>query len=247
MAENTHLIYGHHPVTEAVRAGQAVEKIFFQQGLRGEMEKEIRHLAKEHGIPLQVVPKEKLNKMVKGNHQGVAAFLALVGFLNLEDVLPWVYEQGETPLFMILDGITDVRNFGAICRSAEVAGVHAVIIGQSGSAPANEEAMKASAGALARIRLCRVRSLFSTVEWLQMSGIQVVATALSDRAVPLYQADLTQATAFLMGSEGEGVHPKLQKMSDVVVKIPQATDFDSFNVSVAAGIVLYEAMRQRAL
>ncbi|MCB0544512.1 MAG: RNA methyltransferase, partial [Saprospiraceae bacterium] len=150
-----------------------------------------------------------------------------------------------TPLLVLLDGVTDVRNFGAICRSAECTGAHAVVIAQSGAAPANEEAMKASAGALARIRLCRVRSLFSAVEWLQESGVQVVATALAERSVRLFDADLTLPTAILMGSEGEGVHPKLLKMADKVVKIPQATDFDSFNVSVAAGIVLYEASRQR--
>jgi 23S rRNA (guanosine2251-2'-O)-methyltransferase len=243
----SNLIYGHHPVVEAIRAGKAVEKVFFQQGERGELEKEIRHLTKAHNIPLQVVPREKLNKMTKGVHQGVVAYLALVTFQNIEEVLPWVYEQGETPLLLMLDGITDVRNFGAICRSAECAGVHAVIIPQSGSSPSNEEAMKASAGALARIRICRVRSLFSTLEFLQMSGVTVVATALSDRAIPLYKAELKGPTAILMGSEGDGVHPKLQKMSDVVVKIPQATDFDSYNVSVAAGIMLYEALRQRAL
>jgi 23S rRNA (guanosine2251-2'-O)-methyltransferase len=243
---DTHLIYGHHPVAEAIRAGKAVEKIYFQQGIRGEMEKEFRHLAKEHGIPLQVVPREKLNKMTKGAHQGVIAYLALVEFLSIEDVLPFVFEQGENPLFVLLDGITDVRNFGAICRSAECAGAHAVVVPQAGSAPANEEAMKASAGALARIRICRVRSLFSTVEYLQESGVQVVATALGERSRPLYEADLQGPTAILMGSEGEGVHPKLLRMADAVVKIPQATDFDSFNVSVATGIVLYEAMRQRA-
>lgn len=244
---DTHLIYGHHPVAEAIRAGKAVEKVYFQQGIRGEMEKEFRHLAKEHGIPLQVVPREKLNKMTKGAHQGVIAYLALVEFLSIEDVLPFVFEQGENPLFVLLDGITDVRNFGAICRSAECAGAHAVVVPQAGSAPANEEAMKASAGALARIRVCRVRSLFSTVEYLQESGVQVVATALGERSQALYKADLSGPTAILMGSEGEGVHPKLLRMADAVVKIPQATDFDSFNVSVAAGIVLYEAMRQRAL
>ena len=240
-------IYGHHPVTEAIRAGKPVEKVFFQQGERGEVEKEIRHLTKEYGIPLQVVPREKLNKMVKGQHQGVVAYLSLVQYLSLEDVVPFVFEQGEVPLLVLLDGVTDVRNFGAIARSAECAGAHAVVVPQSGSALANEEAMKASAGALARVRLCRVRSLFSTVEWLQQCGIQVVATALSERTVPVYQADFTLPTAILMGSEGEGVHPKLQKMSDAVVRIPQATDFDSFNVSVAAGIVLYEAMRQRGV
>jgi 23S rRNA (guanosine2251-2'-O)-methyltransferase len=243
---SSNIIYGHHPVVEAINAGKAVEKLFFQQGVRGELEKEIRHLAKAHNIPLQVVPKDKLNKMTKGAHQGVVAFLALVEFLSIEDVLPFVFEQGHNPLLVLLDSISDVRNFGAICRSAECAGVQAVVIAQSGSAPANEEAMKASAGALSRIRLCRVRSLFSTVEYLQQSGVQVVATALGERSKPLYEADLRGPTAILMGSEGEGVHPKLQKMSDAVVKIPQATDFDSFNVSVAAGIVLYEAMRQRA-
>lgn len=240
-------IYGHHPVVEAIRAGKPVEKVFFQQGERGELEKEIRHLTKEHGIPLQVVPREKLNKMVKGQHQGVVAYLSLVQYISLEDVVPFVFEQGEVPLLVLLDGVTDVRNFGAIARSAECAGAHAVVVPQSGSALANEEAMKASAGALARVRLCRVRSLFSAVEWLQQSGIQVVATALGDRTIPVCRADLTLPTAILMGSEGEGVHPKLQKMSDAVVRIPQATDFDSFNVSVAAGIVLYEAMRQRGV
>ncbi len=242
---DSNLIYGHHPVAEAIRAGKAVEKVYFQQGIRGEMEKEFRHLAKEHDIPLQVVPREKLNKMTKGAHQGVVAYLALVEFQSLENVLPFVFEQGQIPLLVVLDGVTDVRNFGAICRSAECAGAQAVVVPRSGSAPANEEAVKASAGAMARINVCRVRSLFSAVEMLQTSGIQVVATALGERSKPVFEADFTLPTAILMGSEGEGVHPKLLKMADAVVKIPQATDFDSFNVSVAAGIVLYEAMRQR--
>jgi len=243
----SNLIYGHHPVIEAIQAGKPVEKVFFQQGIRGEMEKEVRHLTKAHQIPLQVVPREKLDKMTKGNHQGVAAYLSVVEYHTVEDILPFVFEQGEIPLFLLLDNVTDVRNFGAICRSAECMGVQAVIVPQAGSAPANDEAMKASAGALARVRVCRVRSLFSTVEWLQQSGVQVVATALSDHSFPVYDIDFTVPTAILMGSEGEGLHPKLLKMSDKVVKIPQRTDFDSFNVSVATGIVLYEAIRQRAL
>jgi 23S rRNA (guanosine2251-2'-O)-methyltransferase len=241
----SNLIYGHHPVVEAIRAGKAVEKVFFQQGVRGENEKEIRHLTKAHDIPLQVVPKDKLDKMTRGAHQGVAAFMALVEFQSVEAILPFLYEQGETPLLLLLDSITDVRNFGAICRSAECMGVQAVIIPQAGSAPANEEAMKASAGALAKIRLCRVKSLFTTVEWLQQSGVQVVATALTNHSLPLYDVDFTVPTAILMGSEGDGLHPKFLKMADAVIKIPQATDFDSLNVSVATGIVLYEAVRQR--
>jgi 23S rRNA (guanosine2251-2'-O)-methyltransferase len=232
-------------VVEAIRAGKPVEKVFFQQGVRGELEKEIRHLTKEFNIPLQVVPKEKLNKLVKGAHQGIVAWLSIVNFLPVEDVVPWIYEQGETPLLLVLDGISDVRNFGAICRSAEVMGVHAVIIPQNGSAPANEEAMKASAGALAKIRLCRVKSIFSTVDYLKESGLQIVATALTERSIPVYEVDFTGPTAILMGSEGDGLHPKLIKMADQVTKIPQATDFDSLNVGVAAGICLYEALKQR--
>jgi 23S rRNA (guanosine2251-2'-O)-methyltransferase len=243
--EMSNLIYGHHPVVEAINAGLPVEKVLFQQGLRGELEKEIRHLTKAHDIPLQVVPVEKLNKLVRGNHQGVVAWTALVAFQNLEDVLPAILARGETPLLLLLDGITDVRNFGAICRSAECAGVHAVVIPQSGSAPANEDAMKASAGALARIRLCRVRSMYSTVEWLQQSDVQVVATALSDRSKPIFEVDFTGPTAILLGPEGEGLAPKLIRMSDAVARIPQATDFDSYNVSVAAGIAVYEVLRQR--
>ncbi len=215
----SNLIYGHHPVVEAINAGKPVEKVLFQQGLRGDLEKEIRHLTKAHDIPLQVVPIEKLNKLVRGNHQGVIAWTSIIEYLTLEDVLPAILERGETPLILLLDGITDVRNFGAICRSAECAGVHAVVVPQSGSAPANEDAMKASAGALARIRLCRVRSMYSTVEWLQQSDVQVVATAMSDKSVPLYDVDFSVPTAILLGPEGEGLPYKLIRMSDQVARI----------------------------
>lgn len=240
------LIYGHHPVVEAIQAGKNIEKVYFQQGVRGELEKEIRQITKEYDIPLQVVPKEKLNRMVRGQHQGVIAYISQVTYQSIEEVLPQLLESGEVPLLVLLDGVTDVRNFGAICRSAFCAGAHAVIVPQSGSALANEDAMKASAGALARVRLCRVRSIFSTVEYLQESGVQVVATALTPKSIPLFEADLKVPTAILMGAEGEGLHPKLIRMADAVVKIPQVSDFDSYNVSVSAGIVLYETLRQRS-
>ncbi|MEO0008380.1 MAG: hypothetical protein RJA20_2576 [Bacteroidota bacterium] len=239
------LIYGHHPVVEAINSGKPVEKVYFQQGIRGELEKEIRLLTRERDIPMQVVPKEKLNRMVRGQHQGVVAYLSLITWQSLEDVIPFVLESGEVPLIVLLDNITDVRNFGAICRTAYCAGAHAVVVPQSGSAPANEEAMKASAGALAHVRLCRVRSMFSAVELLQEAGIQVVGTGLSDRAIPVFKADLTVPTAILMGAEGEGLPHKLQKMSDVLVKVPQANQFDSYNVGVATGMILYETLRQR--
>ncbi|MDX2135987.1 MAG: 23S rRNA (guanosine(2251)-2'-O)-methyltransferase RlmB [Saprospiraceae bacterium] len=240
------LIYGHHPVVEAIQAGQAVDKVYFQQGLRGEVEKEIRHLTRDHGIPLQVVPRERLNKMTQGNHQGVVALLSLIAYQSAEELVPRLFEQGQTPLLVLLDGVTDVRNFGAICRTALCMGVHGVLVPQSGAASINEEAMKASAGALARIPVCRVRSLFTLVEWLQIAGVQVVATALHEKALPLPDIDLSGPTALLFGSEGQGVHPKLLKMADRVAIIPQATDFDSLNVGVAAGIALYEVLRQRA-
>jgi len=239
------LIYGHHPVVEAINSGKPVEKVYFQQGVRGELEKEIRLLTRERDIPMQVVPKEKLNRMVRGQHQGVVAYLSLITWQSLEDVIPFVFESGEVPLIVLLDNITDVRNFGAICRTAYCAGAHAVVVPQSGSAPANEEAMKASAGALAHVRLCRVRSMFSAVELLQEAGIQVVGTGLSDKAIPVFKADLTIPTAILMGAEGEGLPHKLQKMSDVLVKVPQANQFDSYNVGVATGMILYETLRQR--
>ena len=244
-------IYGHHPVLEAIQAGKPVEKVFFQQGIRGDFEKEVRHLCRDFSVPLQVVPKNRLDKITKfKNHQGIAAFLSVVLYQTIEDVLPLVYEKGETPLLLLLDRVTDVRNFGGIVRTAVCSGVHAVIIPQSEAAPANEDALRASAGALARAVICREKSLFKTVEYLQQSGVQVVATGLTDAAKPIYETDLKTPTAILMGAEGEGLHPKLLSMSDEVAIIPQgnAPDgevFDSFNVGVAAGICLYEAMRQR--
>jgi 23S rRNA (guanosine2251-2'-O)-methyltransferase len=247
MKEQNTLVYGHHPVVEAIEAGQAFEKVFIQQGMRGETEKTVRHLTKAHDIPMQVVPKERLNKMVKGNHQGVVGVLAVIRYHQLEEVLSELEAQAEVPLLLLLDGITDVRNFGAICRTAWCMGVQAVVVPQSGAALVNEEAMKAAAGALARLPVCRVRSLFSTVELLQQSDIQVVATDLGKRSKPLMEVDFTKPTALLMGSEGTGVHPKLVKMSDEVIIIPQGRPFDSLNVGVATGIVLYETRRQRII
>ncbi len=239
------LIYGHHPVVEALRAGQAIEKVFFQEGLRGEVEREIRHLTRALGIPLQVVPRERLNRMVRGSHQGVVAWLSAVRYWSWDELQPALLSEVSPPLLVVLDGVTDVRNFGAICRSAECAGVYAVVVPQSGVAPANEEAMKASAGALARLRLCRVRSTYFAIERLQECDVQVVATGLMPDAPLVFEVDLAKPTAFLFGAEGTGLAPKLLRMADAVVRIPQATDFDSYNVSVAAGICLYEALRQR--
>jgi 23S rRNA (guanosine2251-2'-O)-methyltransferase len=174
------------------------------------------------------------------------AWLTAITYQKMEDVLPLIYESGEIPLILILDHVTDVRNFGAIVRTALCSGVHAIVVPASGAAPANEEAMKASAGALAKATICKENSLFNTVMLLQDSGVQVLATALSPRAVKVWDADLTQPTAIIMGAEGDGIHPKLLKMADKTIIIPQLGEFDSYNVGVATGIVLYEAGRQRS-
>lgn len=239
------LIYGRHPVADAIRSGTPIDKVILQQGIRGEMEKEMRHLCKAEGIPLQVAPKERLNKLVRGNHQGVIALQSYVRYYRLEDVLPAIYETSEAPLLLLLDGVTDVRNFGAIARTAEACGAHALIIPQKNSAQINAEAMKASAGALAIIPVCRESSLATAIDYLRLSGIQVLASSLEAKT-PLYQLELTQPSAFILGAEGEGISPAIARQAGQSFIIPQKGTTDSFNVSVAAGMMLYEAMRQRS-
>ncbi|MCB9289541.1 MAG: 23S rRNA (guanosine(2251)-2'-O)-methyltransferase RlmB [Lewinellaceae bacterium] len=238
------IIYGRHPVVDALRSGTPIDKVMLQQGIRGEMEKELRHLCREEGVPMQVVPKERLNKIVRGNHQGVIALQALIRYYRLEDVLPTVYERSEAPLIVLLDGVTDVRNFGAIARTAEAAGAHALVIPQKNSAQINAEAMKTSAGALAVLPVCRESSLIAAIEYLQLSGVKVLASSL-EATRPLYELSLREPVAFILGAEGEGISPAVARAADELFIIPQKGTTDSFNVSVAAGMMLYEAMRQR--
>lgn len=240
------LIYGRHPVTDAIQAGKPVDKIVIQQGLRGEFEKEIRQLAKTFQIPLQYAPKERMNKLAGGNHQGIMAWLSAAPFLNLADVLPMIYEKGETPLIVLLDGVTDVRNFGAIARSAECAGAHAVVVPRKGSAQINADAMKTSAGALNYIPVCRESSLASAIETLKNSGVHILASDLSAER-ELSDLDLTIPVALIVGSEGDGISDSILRAADARFIIPQKGKTDSFNVSVATGIMLYEVMRQRRL
>lgn len=238
------IIYGRHPVLEAIHAHKPIHKVLFQEGIRGEFEKEVRHTCKQFDVPMQIVPKEKLNKLVKGNHQGIIGFISLAEFMSIEDLLPLIFEREQNPLLIILDGVTDVRNFGAIARSAEVCGAHALIQAAKNSAHINEDALKTSAGALTKIPVCRVSSLITTIEYLQNSGIQVVASDLTGRK-KIMEIDFTVPTAIVLGSEGEGVsHAILHRVNERFL-IPQVGETDSFNVSVAAGIMLYEATRQR--
>ena len=243
-SKNDLIIYGRHPVVDIIRSGKPVDKLLLQQGIRGDFEKEIRHLCKEYDIPFKVVPKDRLNKFSNGNHQGVIALLSPIQYFKIEDVLPMVYEQSRTPLFLLLDEVTDVRNFGSIARSAEVCGADAIIIPSKGAARINEDAMKTSAGALSKIPVCRSSSLMNAIEYLQLMGIQIVASNLQAKK-KLYDLDLKVPTAFIIGSEDLGVSPALLRKADEQFIIPQLGETDSLNVSVATGIMLYEVMRQR--
>ncbi len=241
---NKNIIIGRHPVLDAIGEGTSIDKILLQQGTRGEFEKELRNICRTHNIPLQVVPKERLHKFSRANHQGVIAFVSAIPYYKIEDIIPMIYEQSKIPLILILDGVTDVRNFGAIARSAELCGAQAIVIPQKGSVTITEGAMKTSAGALTKIPVCRERSLVKTIELLNMNGIQVFASDLQASSL-LKDVDWTQPTAIVMGSEGEGISQAVRKLVDDTFIIPQVGKTNSFNVSVATGIILYEVVRQR--
>lgn len=240
-------IFGRHPVLDALDSGIAFEKIFFLQGTRGDFEKELRKRTKERKVPVQMVPKEKLDKMVKGNHQGVVGLVALLPYYQLEDVLGGIYDRGTPPLILLLDGVTDVRNIGAIARTAECMGVNALVVPARGSGQINPDAVKSSAGALLRLTVCRESSLVNAVEAIKMAGIQVYATSLDSEAKKVFDIDWKQPVALIMGAEDTGVSHALLKLSDGHCLIPQLSQFDSLNVSVATGMILYEIMRQREI
>jgi len=238
------LIIGRQPLIEAINSGKAIDKIFFQKNVEGDSIGAIRHLAKEKNIPIQVVPIEKLNSLSRANHQGVMAFVASVVYMDLQQVIDHVVSSGEIPLLVMLDGVTDVRNIGAIARSAVCTGAHAIIIPDKGVGALNEEAMKSSAGALELIHICRVNSLLKAVDTMHLNGIQVFT---SEMRAEKNVADLVlnEPCCLIMGDEGKGVQPYIAKAADQFFKIPMAGKFDSYNVSVATGIILYEAMKQR--
>jgi 23S rRNA (guanosine2251-2'-O)-methyltransferase len=240
------LIIGRQPLIETIRSGRAVDKILLQRNTAGESIAEIRQLAREYNIPVQIVPVEKLGSLTKGNHQGVIAFAGLVQYLDLQQVIDHVVATGNSPLFVMLDGVTDVRNIGAIARSALCCGSQALIIPDKGVGALNEEAMKSSAGALERIQVCRVPSLLKAVDTLHLNGIKVFTSEMKAEK-KVFELPMTEPCCIVMGSEDKGVQPYIRKAADEFFTIPMAGDFDSFNVSVAAGIILYEAMKQRLL
>jgi len=240
------LIYGRHPIMDAIDNGQSIDKIMLSKSVKGEFEKDLRRICKERNIPLHIVPKDRIDSVTRKNHQGVVGFLAYVEYQLIEDVFPLIYERGEVPLVVVLDSVTDVRNMGAIARSAEAAGAHALIVPHKKTAQINAEAMKTSAGALSKIPVCRAASLGNALDYLLMNGVQVIAADLRGER-KLYELDLTIPTAIVMGAEGEGIRPHITRKANELFQIPMQGTTDSFNVSVATGIILYETMRQRIL
>jgi 23S rRNA (guanosine2251-2'-O)-methyltransferase len=242
--KKSQLIIGRQPLIETIRSGRPVDKILMQRNSAGDNIAEIRQLAREHHIPVQVVPVEKLASLTRANHQGVVAFAGLVTYMDLQQVIDHTVGVGSVPLFIMLDGVTDVRNIGAIARSALCCGAQALIIPDKGTGALNEEAMKSSAGALEKIQVCRVESLLKAIDILHLNGIKVFTSEMQ-ATKRVFELSLADPCCIVMGSEDRGVQSYIRKAADEHFTIPMTGDFDSFNVSVAAGIILYEALKHR--
>lgn len=240
------MIFGTRTVIEAIKAGKEIDKLLVQRGLSNELTKELLELAAEYRLPVSKVPVEKLNRITRKNHQGAICFLSAITYASLDNVIDQCYQKGEVPFILMLDRITDVRNFGAISRTAECSGVHAIVIPSKGSAQIGSDAMKTSAGALNFLPVCREDNLKDAIQYLQDSGIEVVACTEKTED-ELYDVDLSNPTALLMGSEEDGISPEYLKLVNSRAKIPIAGQIGSLNVSVAAGVSMYEVVRQRKL
>lgn len=238
------LVIGRSAVIKALQSGQQLDRIYLDGRATGQDVNEIKALASQNGVPVNYVPAAKLDGFNIGIHEGCVAQIAKVQYQNLQDVISFVIEKGETPLFLILDGITDIRNIGGIARTAYCTGVHAIIIPEKGVGALNEDAILTSAGALEMIAVCRVNSLMKAVDELHLNGIKVFASEMTAEK-SIAEVDFKDPCAIVMGSEDNGIYPALMKICDEKVKIPMAGDFESLNVSVATGIILYEAMKQR--
>ena len=238
------LVIGRQPVIDALQSGLALDRIYLDTLAQGQAISEIKSLAAQHGVPVNYVPVAKLNNFHVEGHEGCVAQKAKVQYQPLQDVISWVMDTGAAPLFIILDGITDIRNIGGIARTAYCCGVHAIIIPDKGVGALNEDAILTSAGALEKITVCRVNSLMKAVDELHLNGIRVFASEMSAEK-NIAESDFTVPCAIVLGSEEKGIYPALLKICDEKVKIPMVTDFESLNVSVATGMILYEAMTQR--
>ncbi|HEX2394852.1 MAG TPA: 23S rRNA (guanosine(2251)-2'-O)-methyltransferase RlmB [Bacteroidales bacterium] len=238
------ILFGTHPVHEAIKSGKQIDKIFLKQGFRNETIPGLFSILRDRNIPFQYVPVEKLNRLTAKNHQGIIAIVSELEYTELDKLIPFLFEQGKTPALVLLDGITDVRNMGAIARSAECAGIDGIVIPSKGSAQINSEAIKTSAGALSIIPVCRVNNLADAVKYLRECGLQIIAATEKADGV-LYEADFRQPTAIIMGSEDTGIDARLIKSADKLVKIPLFGKIQSLNVSSAATVLFFEMVRQR--
>ena len=242
--EKNEMIFGIRAVIEAVEAGKEIDKILIKKDLQGDLAKELFDLIKGRGFFVHRVPVERLNRITRKNHQGVIAFISAVAYPRLGDIIPSLFAEGKVPFIVLLDGITDVRNFGAIARTCECTGVDAIVLPERGSVSVNADAVKTSAGALLHIPVCRERSIHSAIRYLKDSGIKVVAA--SEKSVTNYtRVDYTVPVAVVMGAEDTGVDADNLRLCDEMVAIPQVGNIGSLNVSVAAGVMMYEVVRQR--
>jgi 23S rRNA (guanosine2251-2'-O)-methyltransferase len=238
------LIIGKEAVIRAIESGTQLDRIYIQNNLHGKPIQEIKSLALQHNIPVNKVPVEKLNGFNIINHQGIVAQIAKVRYQDLQQVISFVVERGQVPLFLLLDGITDIRNIGGIARTAFCCGVHALILPDKGVGALNEDAILTSAGALEKISVCRVNSLMKAIDELHLNGIKVFASEMTANK-DVFDCDFKEPSAIIMGGEEKGIYPALMKICDEKFKIPMAGDFESLNVGVATGMILYEVMRQR--
>jgi len=244
--DKSEMIFGTRPILEALTAGKELEKIFLQRGAKNPATDEIVQLAKGLEVPVVTVPLEKLNNLTRKNHQGAVALISPITYVPLAETVTSLFEQGKNPLLLILDRVTDVRNFGSIARNAECMGVHAIVIPSRGGAQINADAVKTSAGALHLVPVCREPNLKDTIDFLKNSGFQIIAcTEKTEQNITDAALDMVGPTAIVMGSEEDGISPEYLKRADARVRIPLMGQIGSLNVSVATGIILYEAMRQR--
>lgn len=239
------LIIGREAVINALKERKQLDRIYLQSNVHGPVIDEVKSLASKELVPINKVPVEKLNSFNVSNHEGCIAQISKIQYQDLQQIISFVVDKGETPLFIILDGVTDIRNIGAIARSAYCFGVHAIIIPDKGVGSLNEDAILTSAGALEQIAVCRVGSLMKAVDDLHLNGIKVYASEMTaDKSIGTI--DFTEPAAVIMGGEEHGIYPALMKICDDKFRIPMSGNFESLNVSVATGVILYEVMRQRS-
>lgn len=244
MIDKSQVVFGIRAVIEAIESGKQVDKVLMKKDLGGELARELLSVTREYNVPVQRVPVERINKVTRKNHQGVIAFMAAVDYYHVDDIVPALYDQGINPLVVVLDGVTDVRNFGAIARTCECAGVNCIVIPERNSVSVNADAVKTSVGALNYLPVCRERNLVKAVQYLRDSGFKVMG-ASEKTDLNYTKADFTGPVAIVLGAEDTGISTDVLKLCDTLVAIPEFGQINSLNVSVAGGIMIYEVVRQR--